>query len=86
MANKTIIKKLISKTVHYKYYNRGDFLKEKIYNRQKVVEYARKWAYGRNPAYYNFEPVGGDCTSFVSQCIYEGSKVMIEDNFLERTL
>ena len=42
------------------------------YNRQKVYEYAKKWAYGRNPKYYNFDSVGGDCTNFVSQCIYAG--------------
>lgn len=51
-------------------------MREKKYNREKAVEYAHKWAYSRNPAYYNFDPVGGDCTSFVSQCIYAGSKVM----------
>jgi len=42
------------------------------YNREKVYEYAKKWAYGRNPKYYNYDPVGGDCTNFVSQCIYAG--------------
>jgi len=48
----------------------------KNYDRKSVVEYAKKWAYLRNPKYYNFDNVGGDCTSFASQCIYEGSKVM----------
>ncbi len=47
-----------------------------IYQRQEVVEYARKWAFSRNPNYYNFDSVGGDCTSFASQCIYAGSKIM----------
>ena len=51
-------------------------MREIDYNRKLVVEYAKKWAYGRNPAYYNFDPVGGDCTNFVSQCIYAGSKTM----------
>ncbi len=51
-------------------------MKEVDYNRQKVVEYAKKWAYSRNPKYYNFDNVGGDCTNFVSQCIYSGSNVM----------
>ena len=46
------------------------FVKEKRYDRQKVIEYAKKWAYLRNPKYYNFDSVGGDCTSFASQCIY----------------
>lgn len=47
-----------------------------MYNRQKVYEYAKRWAYGRNPKYYNFDPVGGDCTSFVSQCIFAGGVQM----------
>ena len=51
-------------------------MREVKYNRQKAVEYASRWAFDRNPAYYNFDAVGGDCTNFISQCIYEGSKVM----------
>lgn len=51
-------------------------MKEKRYQREDAVSYAGKWAYSRNPKYYNFDPVGGDCTSFVSQCIYEGSHIM----------
>lgn len=51
-------------------------MREEIYNREKVKEYAKKWAYGRNPKYYNFDSIGGDCTSFISQCIYAGSRVM----------
>ena len=47
-----------------------------MYNREAVYEYAKKWAYGRNPKYYNFDTVGGDCTNFVSQCIYAGCKQM----------
>ena len=43
-----------------------------MYNRQKVLDYAQKWAYGRNPKFYNFDSVGGDCTNFVSQCIFAG--------------
>ena len=51
-------------------------MKYKEYNREKAVQYAAKWAMGRNPKYYNFDPVGGDCTSFASQVIYAGSGVM----------
>lgn len=47
-------------------------MREIEYNR----EAAKKWALGRNPAYYDFENVGGDCTNFASQCIYAGSKTM----------
>ncbi len=51
-------------------------MKYREYNRTAVVQYAKKWAFSRNPKYYNFDAVGGDCTSFVSQCIYAGSKKM----------
>ncbi len=51
-------------------------MKSKEYKREKAVEYAVKWAYKRNPRYYNFDSVGGDCTSFISQCIYAGSGIM----------
>lgn len=52
------------------------FLKTKQYDRIKAVEYATKWVYKRNPRYYNFDEVGGDCTSFISQCIFAGSGTM----------
>lgn len=48
----------------------------KEYNRARAVEYARRWALERNPLFINFAGRGGDCTSFVSQCIYAGSCVM----------
>lgn len=46
------------------------------YNRELAVEYARRWAFGRNPAYYNFDLIGGDCTNFASQCLFAGIGVM----------
>ncbi|MBQ3055180.1 MAG: amidase domain-containing protein [Oscillospiraceae bacterium] len=46
------------------------------YDREAAVFYARKWAFLRNPRYYNFDDLGGDCTNFVSQCIYAGCGVM----------
>lgn len=45
----------------------------KQYDRQAAVRYARRWAFGRNPAFYDFSDLGGDCTSFISQCIYAGA-------------
>lgn len=48
----------------------------KKYNREEVYEYAKKWAYGRNPKYYNYDLIGGDCTNFVSQCIFAGCHQM----------
>ena len=46
------------------------------YDRQAAVRYAHQWAYGRNPAYYDYEYLGGDCTNFASQCVYAGAGVM----------
>lgn len=46
------------------------------YNRTAAVQYARKWAFGRNPAFYDFSRIGGDCTNFASQCIYAGTETM----------
>lgn len=46
------------------------------YNREAAVAYARQWAYGRNPMFYDFSDIGGDCTNFASQCIYAGSGIM----------
>lgn len=40
------------------------------------ITYARRWAFSYNPAYYSFENIGGDCTNFVSQCLYAGGAVM----------
>lgn len=46
------------------------------YRRKQAVAYAHKWAYGRNPKFYDYEEIGGDCTNFASQCLYAGTGVM----------
>ena len=46
------------------------------YDREAAVAYAERWALSRNPAYYDFDNLGGDCTNFVSQCLYAGCGVM----------
>lgn len=51
-------------------------MQELIYDRQAAYAYAKKWAFKRNPAFYDFNNIGGDCTNFASQCIYAGAKVM----------
>lgn len=51
-------------------------MREIPYNRAAAVAYARRWALGRNPSYYDFENIGGDCTNFASQCIFAGARVM----------
>lgn len=51
-------------------------MRKLTYQRDRAVAYARRWALGRNPAYYDFETLGGDCTNFASQCLYAGVGVM----------
>ena len=51
-------------------------MREIPYDRVAAVDYARRWALSRNPQYYDFSKLGGDCTNFVSQCIYAGAGVM----------
>ncbi len=51
-------------------------MEELKYDRQLVYEYAKKWAFKRNPKFYDFSKIGGDCTNFASQCIFAGAKIM----------
>ena len=51
-------------------------MREIPYNREAAVAYARRWALSRNPAYYNFDKIGGDCTNFASQSIFAGAQIM----------
>lgn len=46
------------------------------YDREAALNYARTWSLSRNPKYYDFSEIGGDCTNFISQCIYEGCHIM----------
>ena len=46
------------------------------YDRRRAVEYARRWALNRNPLFIDFTGQGGNCTNFVSQCIFAGAPVM----------
>lgn len=46
------------------------------YDRAAAIAYAHRWAYQRNPAYYNYDDLGGDCTNFASQCLFAGTGVM----------
>lgn len=56
-----------------------DFLNRQLvrpYNREAALLYAKEWSFKRNPAFYDFSDIGGDCTNFISQCVYAGSKIM----------
>ena len=48
----------------------------KPYNRERAVEYARRWALDRNPLFIDFTGIGGNCTNFVSQAVLAGSCTM----------
>lgn len=51
-------------------------METKPYNRAAAVAYAHKWAFARNPLFYNFDDIGGNCTNFASQVLYAGGAVM----------
>ncbi len=43
------------------------------YNRERARAYAERWAFDRNPLFADYTGIGGNCTNFVSQCVYAGS-------------
>ena len=43
------------------------------YDRERARAYAERWALDRNPLFTDFSELGGNCTNFVSQCVYAGS-------------
>ena len=45
----------------------------KPYLRENALLYASRFALSQNPVFGNFAGIGGNCTNFVSQCIYAGS-------------
>jgi hypothetical protein len=50
------------------------------FNRTKALQYAVKWALNRNPDFKDHSSDaggGGDCTNFVSQCMWAGGWPMI---------
>ena len=51
-------------------------LATKPYIRENAVAYARKYAFSQNKNFASFAGFGGNCTNFVSQCIYAGGCVM----------
>lgn len=46
---------------------------ERRYDRDRALAYAREWAMSRNPLFIDYTGFGGDCTNFVSQCLFAGS-------------
>ena len=54
----------------------GILMRQTDYDRALATAYARRWALGRNPAYYDFSGIGGDCTNFASQSLFAGAGIM----------
>ena len=48
------------------------------YDRLSAVKYAKNWWNKRNPKFYNFDSLGGDCTNFICQCLLAGGFKMKE--------
>lgn len=46
------------------------------YDREAAVAYAHRWAFDRNPDFYNYDGIGGDCTNFASQVLLAGGAPM----------
>ncbi len=55
-------------------------MKTFLFEKNLTKNYAEKWALSRNPQYYDFSKIGGDCTNFASQCLLAGAPSM---NFIE---
>ena len=51
------------------------------YDRESAVKYARKYALEYNQKYFHFDGIGGDCTNFISQCLYAGGGRMNYDKY-----
>ena len=45
----------------------------KPYIRENALQYASRYALSQNPIFGNFAGIGGNCTNFVSQCVYAGT-------------
>ena len=46
------------------------------YNRDAAVNYALKFALQKNLAFFDYTNQGGNCTNYISQCIYAGAPKM----------
>ena len=47
-----------------------------MYDKLSAINYATFWWNKRNPNFYNFDSIGGDCTNFISQCLLAGKIIM----------
>ena len=52
------------------------------YDRLLASDYAVKYALFRNPKFFNFDDLGGDCTNFCSQCLLAGSNNIMNKEYM----
>lgn len=46
------------------------------YNRNLSQEYALEFALKKNPKYFDYTNQGGNCTNYISQCVFAGAPIM----------
>lgn len=46
------------------------------YNRIDAANYALEFALKKNPKYFDYTNQGGNCTNYISQCVFAGASVM----------
>ena len=63
----------------FMFYRTSDY---KPYDRKAAIDYSNRWALGRNPQYFDYSNLGGDCTNFISQCLYAGCQIMNYDIYM----
>lgn len=51
-------------------------LKINKYNRILAKDYALKYALTKNPKFFDYTNQGGNCTNYISQCVYAGAPKM----------
>ncbi len=77
MTPMALLMQCITEYLYILIYNKDELTMITInYNRRDAVNYANKWALSRNPAFYDYSNIGGDCTNFASQVVYAGTGVM----------
>lgn len=51
-------------------------LKINKYDRNLAVKYAIEYSLKKNPKYFDYSNSGGNCTNYVSQCVFAGASQM----------
>ena len=51
-------------------------LKLNTFSRNNAREYAIKYALTKNPEYFDYTTYGGNCTNYISQCLFAGAPKM----------